>query len=84
MITESHMRMLQGELESLRDRMRLSRVKVDEVHTLHRMSERMLNDGRDGPFAPALTQINDLLSAIAAGLSGKQPMRQACDEIKRG
>lgn len=76
MIIDSHMRLLQEELEALRERLRAGDTPVSDVRTLQRVAERMLADGKDGPYEPALTQIHSLLDAVVRTMYSQARLRR--------
>lgn len=84
MITASHMRMLQAELEELRDRMRRGHGSAEEVQTLRRMAEKMHTDGRDGSYEKALSQVLDLLDSVLNGEYERERLRDAFEQLQEG
>ena len=71
MITSSHMRLLEDELEGLRDRLSSGGVSVADVCALQRLVARMLEDGRGGEFEPTLIEISDLLETVSQTAAGR-------------
>ena len=80
MVTESHMTILREELEGLRDRVRAGDASVEDVRSLHHVASRMLTDGREGPYEPALEQINDLLDVITRNMFSQARLQRIADE----
>ena len=80
MITGSHMRLLEEELEGLRDRISAGRASADGVRVLQRLAARMLADGRGGEFEPALVQIRDLLEAVSRNMASQARLRRIAED----
>lgn len=84
MITASHMKMLQAELEELRDRMRRGSGSADQVQSLRLMARRMLDDGRGGSYEKALVQVLSLLDSVLNGEFERQRLRDAFEQLQEG
>ena len=76
MIADTHMKLLQEELEALRARLSAGQASISDVRALHQMAARMLADGRGGGYESALAQIHDLLDVVARTMHSQARLRR--------
>ena len=84
MINDLHMKLLEEELQALRDRLRAGRASVGDVGSLHRITSRMLADGKGGAYEPALTQIHSLLDAVTKTMCSQARLKRFAGELPSG